>query len=462
MNHWQATRLHNLLFRRGSRVVKQHQIVGSAVFCCALGYCAGLAVFGTLGNSQREARVDSPALFEGQPFESEFDTAAAILPPRSASTDQQLAISDCGLLGCDSDASLLVQEPSRRSAYRPDLSGGIRNSNFRSNFFMLQAFKEALDESWQCTVQVYCGDDQCSYGTIVDTDGWIITKASELDGNRDITCTLSDQREFPATLISTLVDLDLALLRIPIAGLPTVQWDYSIPGQGNWLATTDCRSGLPVAIGVVSTGPSKIPNQPARLGVELASDDSKSKAGARIKHVLGGSGAFKAGLRKEDIISSVDGTSVNSRDQLLSLLRSGKGGQFLNLTVYRDEEFIERRVRLMDLSHELLDETEMEVNGPISARSTGFNRVFMHDTVLQPNQCGGPLINLDGKAVGINIARAGRVSTYALPSDTVRPAVQGLLEQAKLISYPSPASARNSAASAADISDSTTPLMTAP
>jgi S1-C subfamily serine protease len=78
----------------------------------------------------------------------------------------------------------------------------------------------------------------------------------------------------------------------------------------------------------------------------------------------------------------------------------------------------------------------MEVNGPISARATGFNRVFMHDSVIIPNQCGGPLVNLDGRAVGINIARAGRVSTYALPADTVQSVVKGLLEQAKLVSRP--------------------------
>jgi serine protease Do len=300
---------------------------------------------------------------------------------------------------------------------------------------MLQAFKEAVDDCWQCTVQVYCDGDQCAYGTIVDQDGWIITKASELDGDRKINCVLSDQREFKAELVSTLADLDLALLRIPINGLSTIQWEYSVPEQGKWLATTDSSSELPAAIGVVSAGPSRIPNQRAVLGVELAPDETREKAGAKIKHVLVGSGAYLAGLRQDDLISSVNGAAVQTRDELLGLLRSGKGGQFLKLLVQRGEQQLDLRVRLMDLSYELLDETELEVNGPISARATGFQRVFMHDTVIQPNQCGGPVVNLDGKAVGINIARAGRVSTYALPADTVRPAVQGLLEHAKLVSH---------------------------
>src|SRR5262249_11927645 len=34
--------------------------------------------------------------------------------------------------------------------------------------------------------------------------------------------------------------------------------------------------------------------------------------------------------------------------------------------------------------------------------------------------CGGPLVDLDGKTVGINIARAGRTETYAIPSEEVQ------------------------------------------
>jgi serine protease Do len=51
---------------------------------------------------------------------------------------------------------------------------------------------------------------------------------------------------------------------------------------------------------------------------------------------------------------------------------------------------------------------------------------MQHDTVLQPNQCGGPLVNLDGKAVGINIARASRVASYALPASAIKPLLEEL------------------------------------
>jgi serine protease Do len=327
---------------------------------------------------------------------------------------------------------VLVQEPKLRSNKKPDFSSGFKQSKNRGNFFMLQAFNEAIGSAYKCTVQLMANGEQCALGTIVDTEGLIVTKASELGNHTKIQCVLSDEREFSATIVGTDAEMDIALLSIPTSDLIKVEWEFSVPEQGRWLATTDTQSSVPTAIGVVSAGPIRIPNQKAVLGVVL--DNQQDGNGALVTRVLMGSGAHEAGLREQDSILEVDGTKVSSSGHLLSLLRNGKGGQYLNMMVSRDESTLEKNVRLMDLSTEMLDETEMEVNGPISARSTGFGRVFMHDTVLLPNQCGGPLVNLDGKAVGINIARAGRVSTYALPADILTPVIKRLMQQAKLVS----------------------------
>ena len=61
-----------------------------------------------------------------------------------------------------------------------------------------------------------------------------------------------------------------------------------------------------------------------------------------------------------------------------------------------------------------------------SERAEGFELAIQHDTVLQNWQCGGPLVNLSGQAVGLNIARAGRVASYALPADLVQRAISKL------------------------------------
>jgi serine protease Do len=45
--------------------------------------------------------------------------------------------------------------------------------------------------------------------------------------------------------------------------------------------------------------------------------------------------------------------------------------------------------------------------------------VLQHDTDLFPHQCGGPLFDISGNAVGLNIARAARITSYAIPANAV-------------------------------------------
>ncbi len=66
------------------------------------------------------------------------------------------------------------------------------------------------------------------------------------------------------------------------------------------------------------------------------------------------------------------------------------------------------------------------MSGRMSQRRAGFPQVIQHDTVLEPEMCGGPVVNLAGQAVGLNIARAGRVETYAVPADVVKGLIREL------------------------------------
>ena len=66
------------------------------------------------------------------------------------------------------------------------------------------------------------------------------------------------------------------------------------------------------------------------------------------------------------------------------------------------------------------------MGGPLSLRNNGFPDVIQHDTVLKPSDCGSPVVDLDGKVIGINIARAGRTESYAIPADVVKKVVEEL------------------------------------
>ena len=46
----------------------------------------------------------------------------------------------------------------------------------------------------------------------------------------------------------------------------------------------------------------------------------------------------------------------------------------------------------------------------------GFARVVQSDMQIEPEDCGAPVVDLEGRAVGVAIARAGRIKTFIIPA----------------------------------------------
>ena len=70
-----------------------------------------------------------------------------------------------------------------------------------------------------------------------------------------------------------------------------------------------------------------------------------------------------------------------------------------------------------------------QFGGPLSENRKDFPNALQHDLTLRPNECGGPLIDLDGKLVGVNIARGGRVKSYAIPTEDLKAVIAKLNDQ---------------------------------
>ncbi len=317
----------------------------------------------------------------------------------------------------------LVQESTEQTNFRPNYDILGRSQHLRSDGGVLRVFEQAAGDAWKSTVQVMSAKRQLSLGLIVDSNGWVVTKASQLV-TEQLDCRLSDGTRISANLMHINHELDMALLKINRSNLPAVVWhEGSSVRVGGWLATPTSSSKIPVGIGVVSVGPRRIPSTKAVLGVSLGDAD----AGALVSMVVPGGGAYQAGIEEGDVIVSIDGSYLDSKEALLRKIATLRAGQRVTIGVTRRDNSLSMDAQLMDLSANLFDPTEMEVNGNVSARASGFPKVFQHDTVLAPNQCGGPVVNTQGRVVGINIARAGRVTSYALPLDVLVPAIREML-----------------------------------
>jgi serine protease Do len=279
-----------------------------------------------------------------------------------------------------------------------------------------------MGEHWKSTVQIFAQNQQIALGAIARPEGWIVTKSSEIPDSA-IEVRLHDGTKTPGTVEVRRPELDLVLIKVERQDLPAIQWNTDTKvALGGWIASADSRS-LPLALGVVSVEKRTIQQQRALLGIQLSS----AHQGPLVENVVVGSGAYRAGILQGDIIIKIEGKPVETRQEVLNYLMTLTAGKRLTVDVNRDSKAISFEAQMMDL---MLDPTELQVNGSVSARSTGFREVIEHDSVLEPQHCGGPIVDVDGNAIGLNIARAGRVSCYALMAKTVSKAVEEMLQTA--------------------------------
>jgi serine protease Do len=286
------------------------------------------------------------------------------------------------------------------------------------------AFRNVVSKARQATVRILRGDRQVSLGTVVDIDGYILTKGSEVVGTEPVVCQFHDGRRRTAQIVGSVAKLDLAMLKVEIDGLTAVQWSTgtSTPAVGSLLATTHLGRD-PLAVGVVSLAPQPIANDGV-LGVHLRNGTS----GPVVSDVIETSAADQAGMRSGDVVLRVDQKDVANSDELIATISTRLPGETVSLGIRRGSErlVIEARLgRRADLDQENSD-FQSFLGGELSFRRTGFESVLQHDTFLLPEHCGGPLCDLEGHVVGINIARAERIASYALPAATVLPWIDEL------------------------------------
>jgi len=279
------------------------------------------------------------------------------------------------------------------------------------------AFTSIASSSARSTVAILCDGKQVALGAVVDAAGYVVTKASELaSGAR---CRFRDGTSAAAAVVAKDDRNDLALLKVSAKGLKPIAWaDDDDPAVGSWVITPGLDD-VPVSIGVVSVARRKgrSARRPNRgfLGISFPQTGSD----ARVGQVIPRTGAARAGLKVNDVIVKVDDKPVANRNALLSLLSKTKAKQKVTLRIRRGGKELDVSATL-GLFPTGRFNPQQYVGGALSERRSGFESIIQHDSTLLPNQCGGAALDVDGKAVGINISRAGRVESYILPASLAK------------------------------------------
>ena len=285
-------------------------------------------------------------------------------------------------------------------------------------FFMssMKALEQVVAKAAKATVVMFVDGIASALGTVVSEDGWILTKDTETKKGK--ISVLIEGEKIPAKLVQRFPKRDLALFRIKSDDLDAVQWapeKRTLP-LGS-LLTASSPGEIPLGIGVISVQ-TRAMAEVGFLGIQTESADD----GVRVVLAVPKSPAEEAGLEKGDVILTINGKTAGAAHEFGSMIRQHKAGETVKLTVRNGEKTRKVEVTLasrQNASSSPRGNRMNKMSGPLSVRQTGFPEALQHDIPISPNLCGGPLLDLNGRAVGINVSRAGRVKTLAIPAHDV-------------------------------------------
>jgi serine protease Do len=292
----------------------------------------------------------------------------------------------------------------------------LPRARYHSGQDVLNAFAPISAQMSNSVVELNVKENTVALGAVVDSNGLVLTKASELKSGK-LTCWLASGQEVEAQLLAVDEEDDVALVRVKAEGLKPIQWAQNRLVEGQW-AITPGLADTPQAVGIISTLPHRIRPQRAYMGVTF----DRSAPRLIIDQLEPGFGAEEAGLKPGDIVLKVDERIVTNSAQVIEILQEFRQGQKVHIRYLRAQQELDADIELKTPkagqmgTDSFANDRETRMSGDVSLRSEGFEEAIEHDTVLKPWQCGGPLVNLDGKAIGLNIARASRFATYALPA----------------------------------------------
>jgi serine protease Do len=296
----------------------------------------------------------------------------------------------------------------------------------------------ALSATHASTVEILGDEKLVALGLIVDGAGWVLTKRTALigpHGARRLVCRLPSGTRLEAQLKAESREHDLALVKIAaLEKLPAVRWGKS--------------DGLRIGQLIACLGPAQQPLQCGIIGaVHVENPGTKGYLPISVKPAekdLSGV-AFTTFLPSHlqmddvrrfilpgDLVTHLDDVAtptvdafVRVRDQRIA----GPGvfaGERVKLTLRRDNKTVQVFVPLVD-GPTLFPSVWRDA--PWNLRRNGFPAVFCHDAGISPAQCGGPVVDLSGQVIGINIARVNAVQTFAIPANAVRKLIAELMER---------------------------------
>ena len=311
-------------------------------------------------------------------------------------------------------------------------------SNQERQFF--KAAQPAVTQAAKSTVVISYQGQRLSYGTVVKfpltSQNVILTKWSEIANmHNQLVITTPSGKYNRASLLGIYPEYDLALLATHAKLTPLNLRASATPALGDFIVLAN-PSGRVQSMGVVSVKARSLrETDKAFLGV-LMDFKTPNQYGIHLDEVVAQSPAARAGLRQGDIVIAVDQQTIKGAMEMRNTLQKLVPGSNVLVRYRRGNKEHTTNVQLGSRPKELdasqvprKQMDQMQRMGAVPSKiRTNFPSVIQSDMPIQldntpnnandnfTNECGGPVVNLDGKVVGVLIARGSRIKTFIIPT----------------------------------------------
>ncbi len=333
----------------------------------------------------------------------------------------------------------------QQSGQRAGADGASRYSKHHRS--ALAEWRPLVKTARESTVRIMRDNKQVAMGTIVTSDGYALTKASEVSKD-GLECEFHDGTIVSAKVIDKLESYDLALIKLEATGLPPANFAPHDAAIGLLVAAVGVDED-PLATGVISIAARSLSDKgKGALGIRFATDKDESQKGVIVGEVLPSCPAEKAGLKEGDLILTINGTEVDFPFQLQKVVSGMKPGDTVKVRYLRNDK--EADVEFTLTSREELTKSSQEdfmkknnlkelpdvramdptarMGSSLSGNATGYPNAVQSDLTIDSQDCGGPVVDVDGHVVAISIARSERVSTYMIPGKVILSLLSNLKE----------------------------------
>jgi S1-C subfamily serine protease len=299
----------------------------------------------------------------------------------------------------------------------------------RQDSQLLESLTPAITSVVPSVVAVMSNNRQVALGTVVDENGFVVTKLSEVLKKKYLKLVTSDSRDHEANIVFEDEANDIAILKTD-SRLSPIVWKEPVRIPAGSFLLMPAPNGKAFAMGTYSVGPrSTRTGKQARLGV----NPDVVPGGVFVDEILPGTSAYKAGMQNGDVITSIDSKPIVDVSALVNAIRERSPGDKIAIEFKRRGVAMSTEAVLdsFNMSGERAKRYRMmsRLGAIPSRRGDDFPSVFQHDAPIFPEQCGGPVVDLAGNVVGVNIARNGRASTYAIPIEKVQKLVREHLRE---------------------------------